>query len=121
LGTTAIDTLRPLIARWKGGSNALAPVPGGDANTSNPNANVSNPNNTPTALPATGDWQGKRITPTVDNLFVRSGPGTNHGIIDTIHRGEVYAVTDKPNQFWFQIDFKGQTGFVFASNVTFAP
>lgn len=121
LGTAALDTLRPLIARWKGGSNALAAVPGGEAKSTNPNGNVNNPNNTPTAVPATGDWQGKRITPIVDNLFVRSGAGTNNPIIDTIHRGEVYAVTDKPNQNWFQIDFKGQKGFVYASNVTFAP
>jgi len=40
---------------------------------------------------------------------------------DTIKRGEVYAVTDKPNEFWFKIDFKGQPGFVYASSVTFAP
>jgi hypothetical protein len=121
LGTAAIDTLRPLIARWKGGSNALAPATNGQSSASNPNGSVSNPNNTPTPLPATGDWQGKRITPTVDNLFVRSGAGTNYKIIDTAHKGEVYAVTGKPNNFWFQIDFKGQTGFVYATNVTFAP
>ena len=121
LGTAALDTLRPMIARWKGGSNALAPAPAGQASSSNPNANVSNPNNTPTALPATGDWHGKRITPTVDQLFVRSGPGTNYQIRDTIKRGEFYAVTDKPNDQWFQIDYKGQKGFVYASNVTFAP
>ena len=66
-------------------------------------------------------WHGKRITPTVDQLFVRSAPGTNYHIIDTIKRGEVYAVMDKPNEFWFKIDFKGQPGFVYASSVTFAP
>src|SRR5207244_12785042 len=111
LGTAAIDTLRPLVARWKGGSNALASASGGQVSASNPNGNVSNPNNTPTPLPATGDWHGKRITPTVDQLFVRAGPGTNYSILDMIKRHEVYAVTDKPNDFWFQIDFKGQKGF----------
>jgi len=121
LGTTALDTLRPLTARWKGGSNAPAPIPGGGNASGNPSGGaVANPNATATPLPATGDWQGKSITPRVDLLFVRGGPGPDFPSVGMAKRGEVYRITGKPNATWYQIDYNGKTGFVYIGSVQFA-
>jgi hypothetical protein len=108
-GSTALNVLRPLIAAWKAGR----PVP--QLKFDAPTAPTAQPNaNAPQA--PTNEWRGKSLTPTVKLLTVRAGPGTNYGQIGTINAGEVYPVQDKQND-WFQIDYKGQKGYVFAAMV----
>lgn len=53
------------------------------------------------------------------NMNVRNGPGTNYGIVGAANQGQRYPVTGK-NQAgdWWQIDYNGQTGWVFAQLVT---
>ncbi len=91
-GNQSLDTLRPLIAAWRGN----APLP---AANSSPEQGGN---------PAPG---GTTLTPTVATLNVRSGAGTNFDRIGQIRRGEVYGVTGETGG-WFIIDFNGQQGFV---------
>ena len=51
------------------------------------------------------------LTPTVDLLNVRSGPGVENDLIGSIGPGEVYAVHDEQDG-WYTINFQGQVGFV---------
>jgi uncharacterized protein YraI len=95
-GTQSLDVLRPLIAAWKGN----APPPAEAAPQANP--------------PQPGD---RVVTPSISSLKVRSGAGQNFPSIGSIHQGESYAVRGESNG-WYQIDFNGQTGFVFGQYVT---
>jgi hypothetical protein len=52
-------------------------------------------------------------------MNVRGGPGTNYNIIGAATSGQRYPVTGKNNDgSWWQIDFNGQPGWVFAELVT---
>ncbi len=66
-----------------------------------------------TYAPGTGetDQTLSSLTPTVDLLNVRSGPGTNFDLLGSIGPGEVYAVHRQQNG-WFAIRYQGQTGYV---------
>ena len=54
------------------------------------------------------------------HMNVRKGPGTNYAIIDTAGPGEKYRITGKnPGRGdWWQIDYKGRTGWVYGPLVT---
>jgi uncharacterized protein YraI len=52
-------------------------------------------------------------------MNVRGGPGTNYNIIGAANQGDRYPVTGKNNDgTWWQINFNGQAGWVFAELVT---
>ncbi len=90
-GTTALDTLRPLIAAWKGGSDAAAPE----------------------AVTPSGD---RVLTPTVV-LNVRVGANTDSETLGKIRPGDVYAIRGEANG-WYQIDYNGGQGWVSSQWVT---
>lgn len=87
-GSQSLDTLRPLIANWK--ASAAAPAAPGPAGV-------------PTGSGAT----------TYFMLNVRSGPGLTYAIIGQITPGHVYPITGQQGD-WYQINYGGQTGYVFA-------
>ena len=70
---------------------------------------------TPTPLPAT-------ITPTpfpqvkiTQQMNVRSGPGTSYEVLGAMLAGDVYRVTASTTaRDWWQVDYQGQTGWVYA-------
>jgi hypothetical protein len=86
------------------------------------------PTATPDATPTPVDTPTPEVPPTpeptptpetarlvIDNptLNVRSGPGTNYGVIGQARNGERYDVTGKNAAgSWYQINFNGQTGWV---------
>ncbi|MCL4835479.1 MAG: SH3 domain-containing protein [Caldilineaceae bacterium] len=52
-------------------------------------------------------------------MNVRSGPGTNYGIVGSANAGQRFTVTGKNGAGdWWQINFNGQTGWVFGQLVT---
>jgi thiol-disulfide isomerase/thioredoxin len=51
------------------------------------------------------------LTPIVEALNVRSGPGTSFGLLGSIEPGEVYAVQGEQDN-WYSIRYLGQTGYV---------
>lgn len=53
------------------------------------------------------------------DLNVREGPGTDYARIGGAHEGEEFAITGKSaDGEWWQIDFEGQPGWIFAQYVT---
>jgi uncharacterized protein YraI len=53
------------------------------------------------------------------NMNVRGGPGTNYNIIGAATAGERYPVTGRNDAGnWWQIDYRGQSGWVFNDLVT---
>jgi hypothetical protein len=53
------------------------------------------------------------------DMNVRGGPGTNYNIVCAATQGQRYPVTGKNNDgSWWQINYNGQTGWVFAQLVT---
>lgn len=52
-------------------------------------------------------------------MNVRGGPGTNYNVIGSANAGQRFTVTGKnPAGDWWQINFNGQAGWVFAQLVT---
>ncbi|MCB0111323.1 MAG: SH3 domain-containing protein, partial [Caldilineaceae bacterium] len=52
-------------------------------------------------------------------MNVRSGPGTNYSIIGAAQAGDQYVITGKDNSGgWWQVDFNGQSGWLFGQLVT---
>ncbi len=86
-GTQSLDTLRPLIAAWKGGGAAAAPQ-------------------APSA-PAGGSGAVEATT----LLNVRSGPGASYARIGQIRPGTAYAIVGQQGG-WYAINFNGRTGYV---------
>ena len=81
--------------------------------------------NTPTILVDTA----KSITPTAvseaeitvnsDKANIRQGPGTNYPLLGVTDSGQHYRVRGKnPTGDWWQIDYKGQQGWIFGLLVT---
>ncbi len=55
----------------------------------------------------------------INAMNVRSGPGTNYGIVGSANAGERFEVTGRnPAGDWWQVNFRGQTGWVFSQLVT---
>lgn len=68
--------------------------------------------------PSTGATQAEAIV-SIQLLNVRSGPGVNYNILGGINQGERYPITGR-NELgdWWQIDYNGQSGWVFDELVT---
>jgi uncharacterized protein YraI len=70
------------------------------------------------ALDATPTPEPVRLVINNAILSVRSGPGTNYGIIGQARNGERYGVTGKDTAGnWYEISFNGQIGWVAARYV----
>lgn len=53
-----------------------------------------------------------------DQINIRQGPGTNYNIIGAANKGERFKITGKNQDgSWWQIDYKGQAGWVFGQLV----
>jgi len=55
---------------------------------------------------STGTFSAASVESSTDNLNVRSGPGTNHEIVQTINPGTRYAISQK-NGDWIEIQLPG--------------
>ena len=56
---------------------------------------------------------------TNDIVNIRTGPGTNYSLEGSAQVGETFRVTGKNAEgSWWQIDYNGQTGWVFGQLVT---
>ncbi len=93
-GTQSLDTLRPLIGKWKG----TAPAPA---------------ESVPAGEPAPGT---PSVTSTV-NLNVRPAPNTDGDPIGRISPSTPYAIVGE-QAGWYAINYNGQTGWVSAEYVT---
>ncbi len=69
-----------------------------------------------------GEYTEKTGTVTASSLNVRSGPGTTHSILGTVHSGEVVRIVGEANasdgKIWYQINFKDGKGYVSSSYIT---
>lgn len=76
---------------------------------------------TATATPTPTNTPAPQVAEVVvtSQINVRQGPGTNYNIIGAANQGERFNVTGK-NQTgdWWQIDYRGQPGWVFGQLVT---
>ncbi len=55
------------------------------------------------------------------DLNVRTGPGTNFGIVDTLYAGEVVEATECQANGWCYVEHDGPDGWVSSSYLTMAP
>ena len=79
--------------------------------------NTPAPAQTPTAA-APPTSAAAQVT-TNDIVNIRTGPGTNYGLAGSAQVGETFRVTGKnAGGDWWQIDYNGQTGWVFGQLVT---
>ena len=59
------------------------------------------------------------VSVNINAMNVRSGPGTNYGVVGSANAGERFEVTGRnPAGDWWQVNFRGQTGWVFSQLVT---
>jgi hypothetical protein len=73
---------------------------------------------TPTPLPATPTATPYPQVKISQQINVRNGPGTSYTVLGTAAAGAIYPVTAVSAQRdWWQIDFMGQTGWVYAQLV----
>jgi uncharacterized protein YraI len=73
------------------------------------------PTNTPE--PPTPEPAAEAVIST--NMNVRGGPGTNYSIVGAANSGERFAITGKNDAGnWWQIDFRGQQGWVFGDLIS---
>lgn len=82
----------------------------------------ADPTATPTPEPPTPTPAPAEPQVTVNqNMNVRGGPGTNYFIIGTATAGQQFPLTGKnPAGDWWQINYNGQSGWVFGGLVTAA-
>lgn len=79
-----------------------------------PTATPEPPTPEPTATP-----EAAVLTVTSASLNVRSGPGTNYGVIGRLTNGQSVPVTGKNAAgTWWQFDYSGRNGWVIGTNVT---
>ena len=75
-------------------------------------------NTSPPITPAEPGTAGPELR-VIGLINVRSGPGTNYAVIGRATPGEYFAVSGiNLEEDWWQIDYDGQTGWVFAQFVT---
>ena len=55
------------------------------------------------------------------SLNVRSGPGTNYGIVVTLRQGDEVTLIEKKQNEWWLIDYSGRVGYVFSEYLTIDP
>jgi uncharacterized protein YraI len=95
-------------AQQPSGEQPAAQPPAAEQATATP-AVAEPPTAAPTNTPAPAE-----VT-TTDVVNVRGGPGTNYNIIGSAQAGETFPVTGKsPAGDWWQINYNGQAGWVFA-------
>ena len=51
-------------------------------------------------------------TVTGSEVNLRTGPGTNYAILDSLESGAVVTVNDCSNSYWYNVTYKGTTGFM---------
>lgn len=79
--------------------------------------NTPAPAQTPTAAAAPTSAAAQVTTNDIVNI--RTGPGTNYGLAGSAQVGETFRVTGKNAAGdWWQIDYNGQTGWIFGQLVT---
>ncbi len=79
--------------------------------------NTPAPAQTPTA--AVSPTAAAAQVTTNDIVNIRSGPGTSYGLVGSAQVGESFRATGKNAAGdWWQIDYKGQPGWIFAQLVT---
>ncbi len=113
---TPVDPSAAATAKAAEATAAAAnPAPSQGEGQGQPGA--SQPQETPTPEPPTPTPEPAVVTDQLMN--VRQGPGTNYPIIGQADPGQRFRVTGK-NQAgnWWQIDFNGQPGWLFAELVT---
>ena len=47
-----------------------------------------------------------------DYVNIRTGPGTDYGVVECLRKGEQLTVTDRSNSSWYAVEYKGLTGFM---------
>ena len=83
-----------------GGSMSETPAPASDTET------------------ATAETESATVT-ILGDMNIRSGPGTDYDRIGGATAGEAFVITGKsPDGEWWQIDFDGQSGWIYAPYVT---
>ncbi len=102
-------------------STPVGPAPasgGGQTSSQTPSQPAATP--VPAAPAATATPEAATVT--IGNILmnVRGGPGTNYNVIGTASPGQQFRITGKNPGLgdWWQIDFGGQTGWVFGQLVT---
>jgi uncharacterized protein YraI len=79
--------------------------------------NTPAPAETPTAAPSPTSAAAQVTTNDIVNI--RMGPGTNYGLAGSAQAGETFRVTGKNAAGdWWQIDYRGQAGWIFGQLVT---
>ena len=74
---------------------------------------------TPTSVPPTATTTAPPEVVVTGQANVRNGPGTNYTIIGAATPGQRFKVTGKNQDGqWWQVDFNGQAGWLFAQLVT---
>lgn len=97
----------------------VGPAPatgGGQVSSQTPSQTAATP------VPPEATATPEAPTVTIGNVLmnVRGGPGTNYNVIGTASPGQRFQITGKNPGLgdWWQIDFGGQTGWVFGQLVT---
>lgn len=62
--------------------------------------------------------QGIYITPNVESLNVRAGPGTNYAIVGVLRRGEQVRFLEDEDWAWIKVDYQGYERYVYSSYVS---
>ncbi|MCY4071956.1 MAG: SH3 domain-containing protein [Chloroflexi bacterium] len=74
---------------------------------------------TSTPIPPTATARPPTVIVTI-NMNVRQGPGTNYAVIGGASTGQEFAITGTESgaRWWFQIDYNGIAGWIYAPLVT---
>jgi uncharacterized protein YgiM (DUF1202 family) len=90
-----------------------APTPSNPATPPNtqPPAQTPPANTPPPQTPAPPSSQTGTVNITSGTLNIRSGPGTNYGVIGSLKKGATVTITGSTGS-WFIISFGGKTGYV---------
>ena len=98
---------------------APAPVTNTQATTDSEQAVINTPAPALTPTPAAPPTSAAAQVTTNDIVNIRTGPGTEYGLAGSAQVGETFRVTGKnAGGDWWQIDYNGQTGWVFGQLVT---
>lgn len=103
-------TLRPTFTHTPV-KPTLTPTPAPPTETPTPEEPTATP--VPPTPEPTATSEAATFTVTSATLNVRSGPGTNYGIIGQIRQGQTFLITGKnPAGNWWQFDYNGRAGWV---------
>ncbi len=100
------------------GSQVVTQPPAEQPATEQPAAEQPAPPAEPTATETPAPPADPAVV-TNQGMNVRSGPGTNYGVIGSATAGQRFIVTGKnPQGDWWQVNFNGQNGWVFGPLVS---